>query len=176
MRDALLADQQVHAQVITLNTNGRVRFKTDCGPAVGSPIVAPDGAGNCLCRAHDRSKFSAQRLAYFAPAPFATAIRFTVYTVRFCSFLRPQTGETVMRQIVRAQQRKMAARLRPAKTAIAHESLLAGKASAIWRQAPHVAPDHQQAARLRPAKASALTVSTASFHFTLLHKTGRPHC
>jgi hypothetical protein len=59
---------------------------------------------------------------------------------------------------------------------LAHESLLAGKTSAIWRQAPHVAPDHQQAARLRPAKASALTVSTASFHFAVLHETVRPHC
>jgi hypothetical protein len=48
LRDALLAQQQIHAQVITLNTNGRVRFKTDCGPAVTSPIVAPDGAGVLL--------------------------------------------------------------------------------------------------------------------------------
>ena len=36
-------------------------------------------------------------------------------------------------------------------------------------------PGGNMAARLRPAKASALTVSTASFRFTALHETARPH-
>ena len=33
------------AQIIAFNTNGEVRFQTDCGPEVFSPIVAQDGSG-----------------------------------------------------------------------------------------------------------------------------------
>jgi hypothetical protein len=52
------------------------------------------------------------------------------------AFRRPQTGETVRRQIVRARMMAGAAstgrETSSGQQAIAHESLLAGKASAIW--------------------------------------------
>jgi hypothetical protein len=48
LRKELLAQQRVHAQVITLNSKGKVQFQTDCSPAVWSPIVAPNGAGVLL--------------------------------------------------------------------------------------------------------------------------------
>ena len=60
-------------------------------------------------------------------------------------------------------------------TAITHESLLAGKPpqyGARLRLSPRTS---NRAARLRPAKASAITVSTASFHSALLPETVRPH-
>jgi hypothetical protein len=48
LREKLLSDERVHAQIVVLNTNGRIRFKTECGPGVRSPIVAPNGAGVLL--------------------------------------------------------------------------------------------------------------------------------
>jgi hypothetical protein len=38
-------ESKTNARVMVFNTNGAVRFQTDCGPAVWSPIVALDGAG-----------------------------------------------------------------------------------------------------------------------------------
>jgi hypothetical protein len=46
----------------------------------------------------------------------------------------------------------MAARLRPAKMALAHESLLAGKTSAIRREAPPVAEDKQYGREASPGQ------------------------
>jgi len=48
LRNELDANQRVQARVITFNTNGTVQFKMDCGPAVWSPLVAPDGTGLLL--------------------------------------------------------------------------------------------------------------------------------
>jgi len=39
---------KTNSQVIVLNTNGEIRFQTDCGRDIWSPIVAPDGAGVLL--------------------------------------------------------------------------------------------------------------------------------
>jgi hypothetical protein len=52
LRDELSAIQHLGAQIVALNTNGEVRFRTDCGNAVWDPIVAPNGAG-VLLRASD---------------------------------------------------------------------------------------------------------------------------
>jgi hypothetical protein len=38
-------ESKASAQVIVLNTNGSIRFQTDCGSNVMSPMVAPNGAG-----------------------------------------------------------------------------------------------------------------------------------
>ena len=48
LRDTFEAIQRIGAQIVALNTNGEVRFKTDCGNAVWSPLVAPNGAGALL--------------------------------------------------------------------------------------------------------------------------------
>ncbi|MGH7941094.1 MAG: hypothetical protein ACREFR_08500 [Limisphaerales bacterium] len=48
LREKLLSQEHVHAQIVALDRNGRIRFQTDCGPAVSSPIIAPDGAGVLL--------------------------------------------------------------------------------------------------------------------------------
>lgn len=48
LRDELAAIRRLGAQIVALNTNGEVRFRTDCGNAVWSPIVAPNGAGVLL--------------------------------------------------------------------------------------------------------------------------------
>ena len=59
------------------------------------------------------------------------------------AFRRPQTGETVRKQIVHARKMAGAAstgrETSSGQPAIAHESLLAGKATAIRREAPPVA-------------------------------------
>ncbi len=41
-------DTKTKAQVVTLSTNGSIRFRVDCGAEVTSVIVAPDGAGALL--------------------------------------------------------------------------------------------------------------------------------
>lgn len=48
LREEFLSQERVHAQIVALNTNGTIRFQTDCGPAVWSPVVAPDGVGVLL--------------------------------------------------------------------------------------------------------------------------------
>lgn len=48
LRAELSAIHRLGAQIIALNTNGEVRFKTDCGNAVWDPIVAPNGVGVLL--------------------------------------------------------------------------------------------------------------------------------
>ena len=48
LRDELSAIHRLGAQIVALNTNGEVRFRTDCGNAVWSPMVAPNGAGVLL--------------------------------------------------------------------------------------------------------------------------------
>ena len=48
LRDELSSIHSLGAQIVVLNTNGEVRFRTDCGNAVWSPIVAPNGAGVLL--------------------------------------------------------------------------------------------------------------------------------
>ena len=48
LREKLSSQQQIHAQIVALNTNGQIRFQTDCGEGVWSPIVAPNGAGVLL--------------------------------------------------------------------------------------------------------------------------------
>ena len=48
LREKLLSNEGVHAQIVVLNTNGDIRFQADCGRDVWSPIVAPDGAGVLL--------------------------------------------------------------------------------------------------------------------------------
>ncbi|HKW29547.1 MAG TPA: hypothetical protein VJT54_09435 [Verrucomicrobiae bacterium] len=48
LRDELSAIHRLGAQIVALNTNGEVRFRTDCESAVWSPIVAPNGAGVLL--------------------------------------------------------------------------------------------------------------------------------
>lgn len=48
LREKLLSLGRMSAQVVALNTNGRIQFQADCGPAVWSPVVAPNGAGVLL--------------------------------------------------------------------------------------------------------------------------------
>jgi hypothetical protein len=48
LRDELSAIHRLPAQIVVLNTNGEVRFRTDCENAVWDPIVAPNGAGVLL--------------------------------------------------------------------------------------------------------------------------------
>jgi hypothetical protein len=48
LREELSAIHRLGAQIVALNTNGEVRFRTDCGNTVIDPIVAPNGAGVLL--------------------------------------------------------------------------------------------------------------------------------
>ena len=48
LREELSAIQRLGKQIVALNTNGEVRFRTDCGNAAMDPIVAPNGAGVLL--------------------------------------------------------------------------------------------------------------------------------
>jgi hypothetical protein len=82
------------------------------------------------------------------------------------AFRRPQTGETVRKQIVHARKMAGAAstgrETSSGQQAIAHESLLAGKASAIRREATPVAEDKAIAPRgFARCKTPALTVRSA---------------
>ena len=91
------------------------------------------------------------------------------------AFRRPQTGETVRRQIVRARMMAGAAstgrETSSGQQAIAHESLLAGKASAIWPR-DSVRPRQAIVREAPPGQDMAITVSTAIFR--PLHSAGAP--
>ena len=97
------------------------------------------------------------------------------------AFRRPQTGETVRRQIVRARMMAGAAstgrETSSGQQAIAHESLLAGKTpqyGARLRLSPRTS---NSTARLRPVQDMAITVSTAIFRplHSAARKNARPH-
>lgn len=48
LRNEIPAIHRLPVQIVVLNTNGEVRFRTDCENPVWSPIVAPNGAGVLL--------------------------------------------------------------------------------------------------------------------------------
>ena len=149
-------------------------------PGVTEPAVV---LGRGQARAPDplrRTKLPARFRPHHWPDSSALqplhSISFQLRRLRFhfIAFRRPQTGETGKASVAPKDSRGRDAP-HIGQTAITHESLLAGQPpqyGARLRLSPRTS---NRAARLRPAKASAITVSTASFHSALLPETVRPH-
>ena len=98
-------------------------------------------------------------LGSFPPASLAAALSSAAFAGCSRSFRRSQTAETVTNQTVRARERRNTE----------GRVTSSGQETALWARCFACRPGHRnKAARLRPAKATAVAVSPTGFRFAAL--------